>query len=275
MNEKNLKDVLSYIISSQALDGSINDLAFLIAKNGTNTTRKNCLEMINQSDFKTLKSFKTNSLKLIIAFAKVSLKDNIVSEDEIKSIRFLKLLLDINEGDFMKDKTLAKEVSIIITNQVDLMFSDDQKIDNDESIQKVNLQEIFGLSYDEFAKLTNEAAIAAWDRGSDILDLDTYFDGNDYQKWWDKNNIDTELQKEAEGSDDDTEDSENDRSRKISQIVKDRVWNRDNGICVKCGTNENLEFDHIIPFSKGGANTYRNVQLLCESCNRSKSDSIG
>jgi len=111
--------------------------------------------------------------------------------------------------------------------------------------------------------------------GSDILDLDTYFDGNDYQKWWDKNNIDTELQKEAEGSDDDTEDSENDRSRKISQIVKDRVWNRDNGICVKCGTNENLEFDHIIPFSKGGANTYRNVQLLCESCNRSKSDSIG
>lgn len=65
------------------------------------------------------------------------------------------------------------------------------------------------------------------------------------------------------------------RKRTISQDVKDRVWNRDGGKCVQCGSNENLEFDHIIPFSKGGANTYRNIQLLCQPCNRSKSDSIG
>ena len=65
------------------------------------------------------------------------------------------------------------------------------------------------------------------------------------------------------------------RSRTITQEVKDRVWNRDGGKCVQCGSNENLEFDHIIPFSKGGANTYRNIQLLCEPCNRSKSAKIG
>ena len=65
------------------------------------------------------------------------------------------------------------------------------------------------------------------------------------------------------------------RKRSITQSVKDRVWNRDGGKCVICGTNENLEFDHIIPFSKGGANSYRNIQLLCESCNREKSDKIG
>jgi len=61
----------------------------------------------------------------------------------------------------------------------------------------------------------------------------------------------------------------------ISQDVKDRVWNRDDGKCVQCGSNEDLEFDHIIPFSKGGANTYRNIQLLCEHCNRSKSAKLG
>ncbi|HZX13435.1 MAG TPA: HNH endonuclease [Thermodesulfobacteriota bacterium] len=52
------------------------------------------------------------------------------------------------------------------------------------------------------------------------------------------------------------------------------VWNRDGGKCVKCGSQEKLEFDHIIPLSKGGSNTARNVQLLCETCNRSKGDSI-
>jgi hypothetical protein len=65
------------------------------------------------------------------------------------------------------------------------------------------------------------------------------------------------------------------RTRKISQSVKDKVWNRDEGKCVECGSKEKLEFDHIIPFSKGGANTYRNIQLLCEKCNREKSNNIG
>jgi hypothetical protein len=61
----------------------------------------------------------------------------------------------------------------------------------------------------------------------------------------------------------------------IPQSVKDSVWNRDGGRCVLCESNQKLEFDHIIPFSKGGSNTYRNIQLLCEACNRVKSAKIG
>ena len=65
------------------------------------------------------------------------------------------------------------------------------------------------------------------------------------------------------------------RTRRISQQVRNNVWRRDNGKCVSCSSNQNLEFDHIIPYSKGGSNTYRNIQLLCESCNRQKSNKIG
>lgn len=65
------------------------------------------------------------------------------------------------------------------------------------------------------------------------------------------------------------------RRKAIPQDIQDKVWNRDGGKCVACGSNESLEFDHIIPFSKGGANTYRNLQLLCERCNRQKSNNIG
>lgn len=60
----------------------------------------------------------------------------------------------------------------------------------------------------------------------------------------------------------------------IPETVRVAVWNRDSGRCVRCGSNKNLEFDHIIPFSKGGANTFRNLQLLCEPCNRSKAATI-
>lgn len=64
------------------------------------------------------------------------------------------------------------------------------------------------------------------------------------------------------------------RRETIPQDVKDKVWQRDNGMCVECGSKEKLEFDHIIPFSKGGSSTYRNVQLLCEPCNRKKHDNL-
>jgi len=60
----------------------------------------------------------------------------------------------------------------------------------------------------------------------------------------------------------------------ITEDVRFLVWRRDGGKCVKCGSNKNLEFDHIIPVSKGGSNTERNIQLLCENCNREKSNKI-
>lgn len=64
------------------------------------------------------------------------------------------------------------------------------------------------------------------------------------------------------------------KRERISEDVKIFVWRRDQGRCVKCGSQEKLEFDHIIPVSKGGSSTSRNVQLLCEPCNRSKSNNI-
>jgi len=62
--------------------------------------------------------------------------------------------------------------------------------------------------------------------------------------------------------------------RAVSAEVRREVWRRDQGRCVRCGSRENLEFDHIIPISKGGSNTARNIELLCQSCNRSKGAKI-
>ncbi len=65
------------------------------------------------------------------------------------------------------------------------------------------------------------------------------------------------------------------RRRLIPTQVKLEVWKRDGGKCALCGSMDELHFDHIVPFSKGGTSlTAANVQLLCARHNIEKRDRI-
>lgn len=60
--------------------------------------------------------------------------------------------------------------------------------------------------------------------------------------------------------------------------VRARVFLKDGHACVKCGSNQNLQVDHVnsvllcsmgkYPFEK--LNNLENLQTLCKSCNSSK-----
>jgi len=63
------------------------------------------------------------------------------------------------------------------------------------------------------------------------------------------------------------------QSRYISNTTKKIVFARDGGKCQCCGSFQNLEYDHIVPYSCGGKSNASNIQLLCFKCNRSKSNS--
>lgn len=61
------------------------------------------------------------------------------------------------------------------------------------------------------------------------------------------------------------------RRRIIPTAVKVEVWRRDHGRCVLCGADDDLHFDHDVPYSIGGSSaTPKNVQLLCARHNLSK-----
>ncbi|WP_323906081.1 HNH endonuclease [Aeromonas veronii] len=64
------------------------------------------------------------------------------------------------------------------------------------------------------------------------------------------------------------------RREAIPRAVQREVWQRDGGKCVECSSNAKLCFDHIVPFSKGGSHSVRNLQLLCERCNLSKGNRL-
>jgi 5-methylcytosine-specific restriction endonuclease McrA len=64
------------------------------------------------------------------------------------------------------------------------------------------------------------------------------------------------------------------RREPIPRAVRLAVWRRDGGRCVECGSDFDLQYDHVIPFSMGGATTAENLQLLCAGCNRHKGASL-
>jgi HNH endonuclease len=73
----------------------------------------------------------------------------------------------------------------------------------------------------------------------------------------------------------DPADQFSERRRIIPTNVKLEVWARDNAKCVICGETNELHFDHILPFSKGGTSLKaENVQLLCARHNLIKSANI-
>lgn len=65
--------------------------------------------------------------------------------------------------------------------------------------------------------------------------------------------------------------------RYIPYKVKMRVVRRDNYTCQVCGKHlkdDEVEFDHIIPISKGGSSEEHNIRLTCFDCNRDKHDRV-
>ena len=60
------------------------------------------------------------------------------------------------------------------------------------------------------------------------------------------------------------------RTRKPNRAMRLAVYNRDGGVCRRCGGTFDLQYDHIIPFVRGGPTTVDNLQLLCGRCNQRK-----
>ena len=245
-DDSELHEAFGVILSIESFSNYISDIAELIYKDELN--RKNLEAILIGYKIRKIEDIKEELLDLLIVYVNLILNDHTVSDKEKCNVGLLKKYFKIREGDFYNNR--YHEVKDILHRQFERLYLDNI-ISKEEEIHNFDLQDLFDLSYDQLDEFKEDEVRKALESGADISDLDTA----KYPKVFKTINDGT--------------------GRSISRQVKDLVWNRDAGKCRECGSNEKLEFDHIIPFSRGGSNTYRNVQLLCEPCNRKKTSKIG
>ncbi|MBQ6725824.1 MAG: hypothetical protein IJQ89_04530 [Bacteroidales bacterium] len=91
----------------------------------------------------------------------------------MKTLLAMKRFFRINEGDFLRYKR-HDTIKQILSKQLKLIYLDN-KVDKSEASMKVDLQSLFGLSYDEFLSFEQEAVEEALKNGANISDLDTFY----------------------------------------------------------------------------------------------------
>lgn len=183
---------------------------------------------------------KEKLMDLLILYINFSLNDHMLSDNEKRNINLMKRLFKIQEGEFYRLR--YSEIREILYKQLERIYRDDDRIDMDESLHKVDLQDIFDLSYDQMLEFKEREIRLAMERGAELGDLDTV-------RYPDK--IKFKVL---------------DDGYFLHEEIKEQVWERDGGACIKCGTTKNIGFYPVIPFGLGGSGTYRNIRVMCNKC---------
>lgn len=164
-----IKDVVKKLIESHHYSSTMEKTLNLILNDKMNSMELNqCLSSENMS----IDEIKPEALSLIIDYSKAILEDGIITKDEQRNISMLKLFYRIKEGEFF-ELGKKEDVTDVLLLQLRKLYADNF-IDKDEAVMKTELQELFGLCYDDFLEINNIAAKEALERGADISLLDTF-----------------------------------------------------------------------------------------------------
>ena len=118
-------------------------------------------------------------LHLIFEYIKTALEDGILTIIEKENIKFLKLLFRIQPGDFYLHNKLDIESTIAF--QLSKIYQDGVVTD-EEALLKVDLQEIFDLSFDEMNEYAKVEAAVSIHNGANIRNLDIFFTQKEFFK---------------------------------------------------------------------------------------------
>lgn len=110
-------------------------------------------KVLSAHNIRRISDVKEYTLPIIIDYAKICLEDGILGDNEMHNVKMLKLFFGIEEGDFYKNN-LKTQVDEIIVLQLRNIYADGV-VDKYEALHLGELQNLFGLSFDQFELIVN------------------------------------------------------------------------------------------------------------------------
>jgi len=104
----------------------------------------------------------------------VCLEDGLITKEELTMVKMLRLFFGIEEGDSF-ELELKPRIEQLLTIELEKMY-DDKIINNEEALTKVELQELFGLCYEDFYEIDKKVAQKAIKNGAEMKNLGSFFD---------------------------------------------------------------------------------------------------
>lgn len=165
-----LQESVSQLIETKNYPDVIEEALRLIVDGKMNSFELD--KLLKSKNIRRISDMKEYTLDVILDYAEMALADNILTNEEIKNMRMLKLFFNIQERDFEKNGKMNR-VNAILMEQLERLYADNF-IDKEEMLHKTELQGLFDLNYDEYCQIVNKVAKEAMKRGANIKDLDTF-----------------------------------------------------------------------------------------------------
>lgn len=112
---------------------------------------------------------KLESLDFLLGYAGYILEDGVITSGEAYDFAALKRVFSIQEGDFLQFRNF--HVREVLKKEFIRIYSD-RFVDDKEELLQVDLQGMFGLSYDQFEEIKQDEVIRALLNGANPADLD-------------------------------------------------------------------------------------------------------
>ena len=120
---------------------------------------------------------KVDFLHFIFEYIRLALQDDILSLEEKEVIGYFKRIFKITPGDFIFHT--REKVENVINYQLARMYSDNY-ITQEEALLKIDLQELFDLSFDQMNEYSKLEATTSLKQGANVEDLDVFFTHTEY-----------------------------------------------------------------------------------------------
>lgn len=146
------KKVFLEFITTENPSGEIADVAEVLATE--EITRTNFRDIRSKVLLSSSTSFRDEIVGLILYYARICVRDHELTNEEKENLQLLKTLFQVEEGEFYSYKAL--ELSDVLSQQV-LRIIQDRRLEYTEDLYQSDLQRTFGLSYDQYIELTQEA----------------------------------------------------------------------------------------------------------------------